>query len=99
MIRESMIWKNKQSDYDYEYGSVNNKKDDTRKYDLEKQTSKGELIDSHDTTCSICLCEYEHGDKCFRLPCSHIYHEECLSLWTANHVTCPLCNLNIESEE
>mmetsp|Transcript_28888 Transcript_28888/g.44414 ORF Transcript_28888/g.44414 Transcript_28888/m.44414 type:complete len:343 (-) Transcript_28888:157-1185(-) len=47
-------------------------------------------------SCSICLCDYEDGDQLVRLPCGHLYHEECVSAWTSNHVRCPLCNYDLE---
>jgi Ring finger domain len=47
--------------------------------------------------CSICLGEYEDGEKLVRLPCGHIYHEDCVSSWTTNHTRCPLCNYDLES--
>ncbi len=53
--------------------------------------------DSEEPHCSICLCEYEGGDACVKLPCHHIYHDECISSWTMNHTKCPLCNLELES--
>lgn len=46
-------------------------------------------------SCSICLCEYECGEKLIRLPCDHLYHETCLNSWTQNHVRCPLCNYDL----
>lgn len=46
-------------------------------------------------SCSICLCEYECGEKLIRLPCDHLYHEQCLNSWTENHVRCPLCNYDL----
>lgn len=46
-------------------------------------------------SCSICLCEYERGEKLIRLPCNHLYHELCLNSWTQNHVRCPLCNYDL----
>jgi len=46
-------------------------------------------------SCSICLCEYEPGDKVIRLPCDHVYHESCLNSWTDGHVRCPLCNYDL----
>jgi hypothetical protein len=48
-------------------------------------------------TCTICLCEYEDGDTLVRLPCNHIYHDECLNAWTNDHSKCPLCNMDLES--
>lgn len=47
--------------------------------------------------CSICLGEYEEGEKLVQLPCGHIYHEDCVGSWTTNHTRCPLCNLDLES--
>jgi hypothetical protein len=46
--------------------------------------------------CSICLGEYEEGEELLKLPCNHIYHDECISSWTSNHVKCPLCNFDLE---
>jgi hypothetical protein len=47
--------------------------------------------------CSICLGEYEEGEELLKLPCNHIYHDECISSWTSNHVKCPLCNFDLVS--
>jgi Ring finger domain len=48
--------------------------------------------------CSICLGEYEEGEDLSKLPCSHIYHDECITSWCSNHIRCPLCNYDLESE-
>jgi len=53
--------------------------------------------DEEEPCCTICLCEYEDGDKLVRLPCGHIYHEECIDSWTEAHNKCPLCNLDLDS--
>lgn len=45
--------------------------------------------------CSICLGEYEEGENLFRLPCSHIYHVECINSWCSSHTRCPLCNYDL----
>ena len=47
--------------------------------------------------CSICLGEYELGEKLVCLPCKHVYHEDCVSSWCNNHIRCPLCNFDLES--
>jgi hypothetical protein len=47
--------------------------------------------------CSICLCEYEDGDKLISLPCKHVFHDNCISSWTDNNKRCPLCNYDLES--
>jgi hypothetical protein len=46
--------------------------------------------------CSICLCEYEKGDKLVSLnPCHHVFHEECIASWTNHNTRCPLCNVDL----
>ncbi|KAL7554006.1 hypothetical protein ACHAWF_017362, partial [Thalassiosira exigua] len=52
-------------------------------------------LDDEEPSCSICLCEYEAGERVVRLPCDHFFHEGCLSSWTTNHVRCPLCNADL----
>lgn len=47
--------------------------------------------------CSICLSEYEDGEELVKLPCKHLYHEECIGSWTSNHTRCPLCNFDLQS--
>jgi len=47
--------------------------------------------------CSICLEEYEDYETLIRLPCGHIFHEDCILAWCMNHTRCPLCNVDLES--
>jgi hypothetical protein len=46
--------------------------------------------------CSICLCEYETNERLYELPCTHVFHQECIDSWTSNHTKCPLCNMELE---
>ena len=55
-------------------------------------------IDRDDITCSICLEEFQKGEKCIRLPClePHYFHsnnEHCLGIkkWLEKSNTCPMC--------
>ncbi|PIN22937.1 hypothetical protein CDL12_04346 [Handroanthus impetiginosus] len=42
-------------------------------------------------SCSICLEEFQDTPRATRLPCRHVFHEDCIVRWlTGNHV-CPLC--------
>ena len=50
--------------------------------------------------CSICTTEWSESDsKVVRIPCKHLFHEECIKHWleTKKHenpiapLTCPLC--------
>ena len=47
--------------------------------------------------CSICLCEFNEGDVCRRLPlpCAHTFHKVCIDEWFVNNSNCPLCKRSI----
>lgn len=72
-----------------DYGSVG-QTDESGKGD----DSEGSEEEPH---CSICLCEYENSDSLVRLPCGHVFHEDCISSWTDHNTRCPLCNFDLES--
>ena len=43
------------------------------------------------TSCVICLHEYEEGETLCVLGCGHAWHGECLERWLSHRRTCPLC--------
>jgi hypothetical protein len=86
--------------FDYKPSSASHKK----KGDYGSVAQRDDLGKGDDTEsseeephCSICLCEYEDGDKLISLPCKHIFHDDCISSWTSNNTRCPLCNFHLES--
>jgi E3 ubiquitin-protein ligase RHA2 len=49
--------------------------------------------------CSVCLCEFEEGDKIRHLKCKHTFHKDCLDKWLKDYVaTCPLCRNQVLPE-
>lgn len=48
---------------------------------------------SESMMCPICLGELLVGIEAIRLPipCSHVYHQECIIQWLNKSNTCPLC--------
>eukprot|EP00884_Botryococcus_braunii_P009551 jgi/Botrbrau1/18598/Bobra.0367s0040.1 len=47
--------------------------------------------------CVVCLEEYAESDvTVVRLPCSHLYHPECIEQWLKLRKTCPLCLVEVE---
>ncbi|KAK7311779.1 hypothetical protein RJT34_10128 [Clitoria ternatea] len=41
--------------------------------------------------CSICLIEFGKDMEVSLMPCSHIYHEQCLIQWLQRSHMCPMC--------
>jgi len=46
---------------------------------------------SNDAPCSICLSMYVELDVICKLPCSHVFHKDCIHKWLDIKKTCPLC--------
>eukprot|EP00667_Euglena_gracilis_P010923 EG_transcript_11135 len=46
-------------------------------------------------TCPICRDAFEEGRRVLRLPCRHLFCEECLRPWLEKSRTCPLCREEI----
>jgi Ring finger domain len=53
------------------------------------------------TTCSICIDEFEQGEKVRLLPrCGHAFHTECILPWlTEQQGCCPLCKTGVLEKE
>jgi len=47
-------------------------------------------------SCTICLEDYNDGDRVKILSCQHLFHSKCITPWlTERHATCPLCKVVI----
>merc|ERR1719330_203836 len=67
--------------------------------DPEAQETKPELQFDRYSSCSICLEEFENGEKLVKLPCSHYFHPDCINPWlTERQPTCPLCKANVKHD-
>eukprot|EP01125_Pyxidicula_operculata_P011592 TRINITY_DN379_c0_g1_i1.p1 TRINITY_DN379_c0_g1~~TRINITY_DN379_c0_g1_i1.p1 ORF type:complete len:177 (+),score=48.86 TRINITY_DN379_c0_g1_i1:357-887(+) len=42
-------------------------------------------------TCPVCAENFVLGDEARKLPCRHIFHNDCIIPWLNQHNTCPLC--------
>nr|POF25821.1 e3 ubiquitin-protein ligase rduf2 [Quercus suber] len=57
---------------------------------LEKVTLQQYDLDSV-ATCVICTQEFKASLEVTRMPCSHVYHEECIVKWLKRSNVYPLC--------
>ncbi|EEF36830.1 zinc finger protein, putative [Ricinus communis] len=48
-------------------------------------------VSTPDRQCVICFEELGAGSRATALPCSHIFHTQCILTWLDNNLSCPLC--------
>lgn len=48
------------------------------------------------TSCMVCLNDFEIGDDCRRLPCNHVFHSSCIVEWLRRCTDCPICKDNVD---
>jgi len=48
--------------------------------------------------CTICLCDYEKGNKIKTLPCTHNFHAECIDKWLGSNNKCPNCKRYVDED-
>lgn len=49
--------------------------------------------------CAVCLEEFLAGDEARRLPCSHLYHTDCIMEWLKDSNTCPMCGHGLPADD
>ncbi|KAK9001862.1 hypothetical protein V6N11_024560 [Hibiscus sabdariffa] len=52
-------------------------------------------VEEGDEDCTICLEGFEAGSYAARMPCSHIFHAECIQEWLKQSHYCPLCRFEM----
>lgn len=56
-----------------------------------KENKKSE----NNSSCIICLSEFNIGEQIAALPCLHVFHYDCIKNWLKNELNCPVCKLEI----
>ncbi|XP_023644378.1 E3 ubiquitin-protein ligase At1g63170 [Capsella rubella] len=58
-------------------------------------SQKKRLISGEDASCCICLTRYGDDEAVRELPCSHVFHVDCVDKWLKINATCPLCKSEV----
>ncbi|KAJ6289188.1 hypothetical protein OIU76_025067 [Salix suchowensis] len=48
--------------------------------------------------CAVCMEEISAGSEAIRMPCSHVYHSDCIVQWLQTSHLCPLCRYHMPCE-
>mmetsp|Transcript_22017 Transcript_22017/g.42238 ORF Transcript_22017/g.42238 Transcript_22017/m.42238 type:complete len:299 (-) Transcript_22017:142-1038(-) len=49
-----------------------------------------------ETSCAVCLSDFEEHSMLRRLPCGHSFHASCVDQWLKQNKVCPLCVQDVE---
>lgn len=52
---------------------------------------KLESRENDQTSCVVCMCDFESRQMLRVLPCSHEFHSRCIDKWLKANRTCPIC--------
>jgi len=55
------------------------------------------IQDTDQTECTVCLSQFENGDRVRILPCQHVFHAACVDEWLGRDPHCPLCRQSIRA--
>jgi len=58
-----------------------------------------DLVDENNRECCICFEAHNLKDRATRLPCSHIYHPQCIVDWLKRSCTCPVCRYELPTDD
>lgn len=49
--------------------------------------------------CSICLADLVAGEPALRIPCGHLFHEDCVKDWLKKSNECPVCRFELPTDD
>eukprot|EP00210_Caulerpa_lentillifera_P008683 g8282.t1 len=64
---------------------------------LRRECIRGRNHELIGETCVVCHEQYKTDDTIVRLPCDHVFHEDCVMRWLNDHNTCPVCRYNLSA--
>ncbi|KAK8717881.1 hypothetical protein V6N13_045134 [Hibiscus sabdariffa] len=68
------------------------------KASVEKMVKRVIVEDGEKGGCMVCLEELGVGFHASRLPCSHIFHGDCIGKWLDQSHYCPICRFEMPTD-
>ncbi|KAF3790449.1 E3 ubiquitin-protein ligase RING1-like [Nymphaea thermarum] len=66
---------------------------------LERRKVEEQEENAQINTCAVCQYGVSRGDSVAKMPCSHEFHEDCISAWLERAHSCPLCRLELPTDD
>lgn len=63
------------------------------------KVSANDIEKNESNECSICLDELILGQPALRIPCGHLYHEDCVNDWLKKSNECPVCRFELPTDD
>lgn len=54
---------------------------------------------SGESSCSVCQDDYDLTEELLELPCSHVFHKDCITQWFDRSNSCPVCRAKFQGVE
>mmetsp|Transcript_97089 Transcript_97089/g.202831 ORF Transcript_97089/g.202831 Transcript_97089/m.202831 type:complete len:367 (-) Transcript_97089:156-1256(-) len=71
-----------------------------RRLPIVKVTAYDIVANENSSECPICLDTLEAGKSAIRLPCSHLFHEDCIKDWLQKKSNaCPVCRFELPTDD
>ncbi|KAK7292141.1 hypothetical protein RIF29_07864 [Crotalaria pallida] len=58
-----------------------------------------EDVDNNSALCAVCKDDFAAGEEAKQLPCSHLYHGDCIVPWLGIRNTCPVCRFEFPTDD
>lgn len=49
--------------------------------------------------CPVCLLDYELDEEVLKLPCTHVFHQDCIETWLKQANTCCVCRHELPKQD